>query len=71
MGCLCSGHPIKITIAKRKRALEVMDTNPRLILQEITNVVDVELDHSMVDKILCNFDFYVKIPKKKPIWRFE
>lgn len=52
--------------AKKKRVLEVMDENPRLILQEITNTTDVGLGCTSVDKIFKELAFLLKIPKKKP-----
>ena len=33
----------KITKVKKKKILEVMDKNPRLTFQDITNIVDVGL----------------------------
>ena len=47
--------------------LEVVDENPTLTFQEITNFADVGFGHSM---ILCHSSFCFKIPKKKSFWRF-
>ena len=55
---------MKITKVKKKRVLEVVDENPRL------DIVDVGLGYSIVDKILCNSCFRLKISRKKPFWRF-
>ena len=64
-----SRRPSTLTKAKKKRVLEVVEENPRLSLQEITNVAHVGLGHSTVDKILKEVGFRLKIPRKKPFWR--
>jgi hypothetical protein len=51
---------------KEKKVLEVVDENPRLSLREITNVADVGLGPSSVNKILYDPGFRLKIPRKKP-----
>ena len=61
-----SGRPSKLTKEKRKRVLEVVDENPRLSLREITNIADVGLGRSSIDKILHESGFHLKIPRKKP-----
>ena len=64
-----SEHPTKIKKIKRERELlEVVDENPMFIYQKIINITNVGLDHSIVDKILCNFGFHFKIPRKKSFW---
>ena len=42
--------------------------DPRIILQKITNIVDIGLGHSTVDKILSNSCFCLKIPTKESFW---
>ena len=63
------GCPTNITRAKRKRILEVVDKNPRLILQDFINIVDIGFGHFMVDKILYDYGFCLKIPRKKSFLR--
>ena len=56
---------------KRGRILEAINKNPRLILLEIIDIVDVELGHSIVDKILCDHDFCLKIPRNYNLLEYK
>ena len=60
------GRPTRVMKSKKKRILKVVNENPRLILSEITNIVNVRLGHFMIDKVLHNSNFCLKIPRKKP-----
>lgn len=66
---LRTGRPTKLTKEKRKRVVDVVDKNPRLSLQDITNKADVGISKTSVRKILHESGFCLKIPRKKPFWR--
>jgi hypothetical protein len=59
----------KITKAKRKRNLEVVDENLRLSLQEITNTSYIGLYHFNVTQKKKKFSSCPKISRKSLFWK--
>ena len=60
------GRPTNITKQVQQRVADTVETNPRALLQQITDTLaDLNIGHTTVDKVLKQLGFKLRIPRKK------